>query len=376
MMVAGEVSGDMHAAKVIEALKQKDRELQIFGLGGPLMAKAGMEVREDLTRQAIMGFVEVVKHLPLSLRRMRNCERWLLEEKPDLLFLIDYPGFNLRLARKAKAMGIPVCQYVAPQVWAWHESRIDQIKLYIDKLLVILPFEKPYFKGKGIEAVYVGHPLLEEMTFKSAPRTSLLKKNGLTPGHFPLIAALPGSRKSEVEKIWPLYLEASRLLRKQYPDVTVIVPKPAGLSFEDYQGLRPEDSVYFVEAPAYDLRKICDLAWVKSGTSTLETALLQTPMVVVYKVAALTAYLAKRLLKIRYVSLVNLLADENLVPELLQEKAYPVELSAESLSLLENVERRKSQLKGFTKIRKLIQMPSSPSKNAALEIMNLLRKRI
>lgn len=375
MMVAGEVSGDMHAAKVIEALKKKDRDLQIFGLGGPLMAKAGMEVREDLTRQAIMGFVEVVKHLPLSFRRMRDCEKWMAEEKPDLLFCVDYPGFNLRLARKAKARGIPVCQYVAPQVWAWHESRIDQIKLYIDKLLVILPFEKPYFKKKGIEAVYVGHPLLEEMAVKSAPRSSLLKNNGLTPGHFPLIAALPGSRKSEVEKMWPLFLKASRLLRTQYPDVTLIVPKPAGLAFEDYQGLRPEDSVYFVEAPAYDLRKICDLAWVKSGTSTLETALLQTPMVVVYKVAALTAYLAKRLLKIRYVSLVNLLADENLVPELLQEKAYPVELSAESLSLLENVERRKSQLKGFAKIRKLIQKPSSPSKNAALEIMNLLRKR-
>jgi lipid-A-disaccharide synthase len=375
MMVAGEVSGDMHAAKVIEALKKKDRGLQIFGLGGPLMARAGMEVREDLTSQAIMGFVEVVKHLPLSFRRMRDCERWLIEEKPDLLFLIDYPGFNLRLARKAKELGIPVCQYVAPQVWAWHESRIEQIKRNIDKLLVILPFEKLYFKGKGIGADYVGHPLLEEMRIPSTPRSALLKKNGLTPGHFPLIAAMPGSRRSEVEKIWPLYLEASRHLRKPYPDVTLIVPKPTGLAYEDYPGLRPDDSVFFVEAPAYDLRKICDLAWVKSGTSTLETALLQTPMVVVYKVAAITAYLAKRLLKIRYISLVNLLADENLVPELLQEKAAPLELSAETLSLLENIERRKAQVKGFLKIKKLIQKPSSASKNVALEIMGMLRNR-
>jgi lipid-A-disaccharide synthase len=297
------------------------------------------------------------------------------KEKPDLLFLVDYPGFNLRLAHKAKEMGIPTCQYVAPQVWAWHESRIEQIRRYIDKLLVVLPFEKPYFRGKGIDAVYVGHPLLEEMRLQSMPRSTLLKKNGLTPGYFPLIAALPGSRQSEVEKIWPLYLEASRLLRKQFPDLTLIVPKPIGLSYEDYQGLGPEDPVYFVEAPAYDLRKICDLAWVKSGTSTLETALLQTPMVVVYKVAALTAYLAKRLLKIRYVSLVNLLADENLVPELLQEKAAPLELSAETLSLMENIERRKAQVKGFLKIRESIQQPAFASKNAALEIMGMLRNR-
>src|ERR1017187_9795397 len=170
MMVAGEASGDMHAAKVIQALHAKNKKIKIFGLGGPLMAKAGMEVREDLTRNAIMGFVEVVKHLPLSLRRLKDCENWFSQEKPDLLFLVDYPGFNLRLAEKAYRLGIPVCYYVAPQVWAWHESRIPLMQKVIRKLLVILPFEKDYFRQKGMGVVYVGHPLMEEMDLKAVDR--------------------------------------------------------------------------------------------------------------------------------------------------------------------------------------------------------------
>ena len=372
MMVAGEVSGDMHAAQVIRALLKKDRALQIFGLGGPLMAQAGMDVREDLTRQALIGFWEVVKHYPLLKRRFDQCLAWMRDEKPDLLFLVDYPGFNLRLARKAREMGIPVCQYVAPQVWAWHESRLDQIRQTIDKLLVILPFEKEYFKSKGIESVYVGHPLMEEMDLKARPRTGVLKKHGISPSHFPLIAALPGSRKGEIEKIWPLFLETSRLLRKQYPDAAFIVPKPTGLAYEDYLGLGPDDSFFFVEAPAYDLRKVCDLAWVKSGTGTLETALLQTPMLVVYKVAALTGFLAKRLVKLKNVSLVNLLAGETLVPELLQERAVPPSLLEETLPLLENQNKRKAQTKGFEKIIKSIGKPASASRGAAVELFKML----
>jgi lipid-A-disaccharide synthase len=372
MAVAGEVSGDMHAAQVIRALKTKNKNLQVFGLGGPLMARAGMEVREDLTRQALIGFWEVVKHYPRIKQRFDQCLAWMRDEKPDLLFLVDYPGFNLRLARKAKAMGIPICQYVAPQVWAWHESRVEQIRKTIDKLLVILPFEKEYFKNKGIDAVYVGHPLLEEMDLKTRSRSSVLKKHGISPSLFPLIAALPGSRKGEIAKIWPLFLETSRLLRKQYPDAAFIIPKPSGLAYEDYVGLGPDDSFFFVEAPAYDLRKVCDLAWVKSGTGTLETALLQTPLVVVYKVAALTGFLAKRLLKIKNVSLVNLLAGETLVPELLQDRAQPAALLAETLPLLENQNKRKAQAKGFDQIKKLIGKPASASKVAAAEIFEML----
>jgi lipid-A-disaccharide synthase len=319
MIVAGDPSGDIHAARVVRALKGKN--IHIFGMGGPALAAAGVDIREDLTRPAIMGFVEVVKHYPLLRRRFTQCEKWMEEEKPDFLWLVDYPGFNLRLAQKAAALGIPVGYYIAPQVWAWHRSRLKIMKKVIRKLWVILPFEKKFFEQEGLSAVYVGHPLMEQVPAQGPARAAALKKAGIPLSHFPLISAMPGSRKSELEKIWPLYLAAARKIRQTHPDAAFLVSKPAALRFEDYPGLTPQDPFFFVESPAFDPRRVCDLAWVKSGTSTLETALLGTPMVLVYKVAALTGYLAKRLLKIRYVGLVNLLADKPVVPELLQENA-------------------------------------------------------
>jgi lipid-A-disaccharide synthase len=375
MVVAGEASGDTHAAWVISILHSKNKKLKIFGMGGPLMARAGMEVREDLTRQALIGFVEVIKHfLPIH-RRFKQCERWLKDERPDLLLLVDYPGFNLPLAKKAHQLGIPVCYYVAPQVWAWHKNRIPVMKKVIQKLLVILPFEKEFFKKEGMEAVYVGHPLMEEVKLGHLKRNQVCRKHGLNPAFFPLITAMPGSRKGEIQKIWPLYLEGARLIRKNYPDAAFVVPRPSGLNHSDYQGLGPGDPFFFVDAPAYDLRQICDLAWVKSGTSTLETALLGIPMIVVYKVAALTGFLAKIFLKVKYVSLVNLLANKPVVTELLQEKAEPEVLVKETLRLLESPTERALQLKSFKRIKKNISTPPQASRNVAKEILKLLGER-
>jgi lipid-A-disaccharide synthase len=222
-------------------------------------------------------------------------------------------------------------------------------------------------------SVYVGNPLMEEMDLKPVNRGAVLKKNGIGLSCFPLICAMPGSRKGEIEKIWPLFLKASRIIRESYPDAAFIVPKPQGLEYDDYVGLSPEDSVFFVEAPAFDLRKICDAAWVKSGTGTLETALLKTPMVVVYKVAAVTGFLAKRFLKIKNVSLVNLLAGETVVRELLQEKAETGHLVKETLSLLENKAVRGKQIKAFEKIKKSISNPPKASQTVAKEMMKLLK---
>ena len=374
MMVAGEVSGDTHAAGVIRRLRLKNKKIKIFGMGGPQMAKAGMEVREDLTQQALIGFWEVLKHYPWIKKRFDQCVQWLEKEKPDLLFLVDYPGFNLRLAEKAKTLGIPVCYYVAPQVWAWHKSRIALIRRVVQKLLVILPFEEKFFHQEKVRAVYVGNPVEEEMVFKKIPRTRAMKKYGVEGEKFPLVCVMPGSRKGEVEKIWPLCVETSRMLRQKYPDAGFIVPRPASLSLDDYPGWGPDDSFFFVDAPAYDLRNVCDLAWVKSGTSTLETALLKTPMTVVYKVSPLSAFLAKRFLKIPYVSLVNILAKKELVTELLQEKATPEALLKETLAMMENPKVRKKQVSGFEAIRKTL-VYSKASENAAVEILELLGSR-
>lgn len=371
-MVAGEVSGDMHAAKVIEALRKKNKGLRIFGLGGPRMAEAGMEVREDLTQKAFMGFTEVVRHLPVSLRRMKACEKWMAEEKPDLLVLVDYPGFNLRLAQRAHAQGIPVCYYIAPKVWAWNQGRIKGMRKVLKKLLVIFPFEVPFFKEHGLEAVYVGNPLFEEMDLKPVVRKEVLGPLGLKLSQFPLVCAMPGSRKGEIEKIWPLFLKASRLLRKKCPDAAFVVPMSSGLVPEDFWGITPDDPFYFVEGPAYDLRKACDLAWIKSGTSTLESALLRTPMVVVYKVAHITGFLAKRFIRIKNVSLVNILAKGTVVTELLQEKAKPARLVEETHRILDQKSFREGQLKAFTKIHREIAKPAKASQKAAEEILKML----
>lgn len=290
--------------------------------------------------------------------------------------LIDYPGFNLRLAQKAHALGVPVCYYVAPQVWAWHKSRITLIRQVVRKLLVILPFEEDFFLKEKVPAIYVGNPLVEEMEFKKLSRLKAMKKYGIEGEKFPMICVMPGSRKGEVEKIWPLCVEASRLLRQKYPDAGFIVPRPASLTLDDYAGLGPEDSFLFIEAPAYDLRSICDLAWVKSGTSTLETALLKTPMTVVYKVSSLSAFLAKRFLKIPFVSLVNILAKKGLVAELLQEKATPEALLRETLNIMENPKVRRTQVGGFEAIRKTLMRSSKASKNAAGEILKLLESKL
>jgi lipid-A-disaccharide synthase len=372
MMVAGEVSGDMHAAKVVEALRQKKKDLRIFGLGGPRMAEAGMEVREDLTQNAVMGFVEVVRHFPAIRRRFRDCERWMAEERPDLLVLVDYPGFNLRLAAKAHGMGIPVCYYIAPKVWAWNAARLKTMRQVLDQLLVIFPFEVPFFKKNGMDAVYVGNPLLEEMDLKAVARKEVLASLGLKLSQFPLVCAMPGSRKGEIERIWPLFVKASRLLRKGCPDAAFVVPMPKGLRPEDFEGVTPDDPFYFVEGPAYDIRKACDLAWIKSGTSTLETALLKTPMVVVYQVNAVTGALAKRFLKIRNVSLVNILADRTVVTELLQEKAKPSRLVEETHRILDQKSFRDGQLKAFAKIHREIAKPAKASQKVAAEILKLL----
>lgn len=374
-MVAGEASGDLHASKVIKTLLEKQKKIRIFGLGGPRMADAGMEVREDLTAKAVMGFTEVLRHLPASLRRLKDCQGWMEAEKPDLLFLVDYPGFNLRLAAAAHRLKIPVCYYISPKVWAWNEGRVKAMKRFLRKLLVIFPFETAYFRKRGLPAVYVGNPLVEEMDLRPIHRKSVLEEIGLSYSRFPVVCAMPGSRKGEIKKLWPLFLKASRILRKACPDAAFIVPKSHGLGQADFHGLTPDDPFFFVEGPAYNLRKACDVAWIKSGTSTLETALLKTPMVVVYKVAAVTGFLAKRLLRVRNVSLVNLLAGQTVVTELLQEKASPKRLVAETNRLLDHKNSRDRQVRAFKKIEKSIAHPPKASENVAREILKLLKEK-
>jgi lipid-A-disaccharide synthase len=316
-----------------------------------------------------------VKHYPVIRKRLGQCRKWLRSEKPDLLVLVDYPGFNLRLAGQAHRLGVPVCYYISPKVWAWNENRLKAMKKTIHKLLVIFPFEKEYFRKKGMEATYVGNPLVEELDLRPVKRELVLKKAGIAFSRFPIICAMPGSRKGEIEKIWPLYLEAARRLRLNYPDLALVVAKPAGIDYGDYKGLTAGDPVCFVNAPCFDLRKVCDLAWVKSGTATLETALLGTPMVMFYKVAALSGFIARRLVKLKQVSLPNLLAGRSVVPELILEKATPWNLGRETRILLEDASAREDQARAFEKIKKSLCRPAKASQNVAKAIKKLLAEK-
>ncbi len=372
MLVAGDPSGDGHASRVVAALRRRAPGLRVFGMGGALLAAAGMEVREDLTKEALVGFWEVAKHLPAVLRRFAQCERWLDRERPDLLVLVDYPGFNLRLAEKAARRGIPVCYYIAPQVWAWHKERLVAMKRDLKKLLVIFPFEKMFFHEEGLEAVYVGNPLAETVPYPRVDPKKSRKALGVPKDASPLVAVLPGSRKSEIKRIWPVLLPSIRRLVENYPRAFFVMLKPNGLSVLDYPGLRNTDPVVFAEAPAWEARSACDLAWVKSGTSTVETALLRTPMVVFYKVAPLSAFLAKRLLSVKNVGMVNLLDRHPSVPELLQERFTPERLVVETTRLLESGQARKAQAAQFARIRRALSTPAQPSEVAAKEILKLL----
>lgn len=375
MLVAGDPSGDGHAARVVAALRRADPAVRVFGMGGPRLAAAGMEVREDLTRQALIGFLEVVKHLPSIIRRMRQCEEWLDRERPDLLVLVDYPGFNLRLAEKAAKRGIPVCYFIAPQVWAWHKERIHAMRRDIRKLLVIIPFEEKFFREEGLDVAYVGNPLVESVPLRRAPRAKTLRTLALPPDTYPLVGLLPGSRKSELQRMWPVLLEASRKLRQRYPKAAFVVPRPSSLGIGAYPGFVETDAFAFVDAPGWDARGACDVTWVKSGTSTVETALLGVPMLVVYKVAPLSAFLARRLLKLTHVGMVNLLTDRPVVPELLQECLTPDSLARATEDLLGSRRSVRAQGEQFKKIRRDLSHPSRPGREAAREILKLLREK-
>jgi lipid-A-disaccharide synthase len=321
-----------------------------------------------------VGFWEVAKHLPMVLWRMSQCKAWLKNERPDLLVLVDYPGFNLRLAEKASALGIPVCYYIAPQVWAWHKERVAAMRRDIRNLLVILPFERDWFRQEGMDAVYVGHPLMETVAKVKRNVPRIRKQLGLDKSVKSLVALLPGSRKSELKRIWPVLRDAARTWAAQHPGALFLVPRPSGLEDSHYPGRRPGDPFRFVPGPAWEERAACDLAWVKSGTSTVETALLGVPQVVFYKVAPFSAFLAKRLLKLKNVGMVNLLDPKPSVPELLQDDFTCEALVRESQKLIADSGARKKQLAQYARIRRSLSHPKNSSRVAAREILKLLKR--
>jgi lipid-A-disaccharide synthase len=340
-IISGEASGDLHGSNLIKALKTQDPQANIRCWGGDLMQTAGAELVKHYRDLAFMGFAEVVKNLPTIFKNIQFCKDDIKAFKPDAVILIDYPGFNLRIAEWAHKEGIKVIYYISPQVWAWKESRVKKMKQIIDKMLVILPFEKVYYQDKwNWEVDYVGHPLIEAIEDKKK-ELGYGNTNSYSAHTIKKIALLPGSRKQEISKKLPIMLEVA----KSFPDYQFVVAEAPGQDSTFYQPfLIAYQNVASVKNATYQLLLESDAALVTSGTATLETALLQVPEIVCYKGSTISYQIAKRLIKIKYISLVNLIMDKLIVTELIQDELNVANLVKE-LNLLLNDEAHQKQLK-------------------------------
>ena len=340
MMVAGEASGDKHAAHLIEALRElrPDVQFEIFGSGGEEMRTAGAETLVDARELAIMGVLEVASALPKFLKVFRMLREAANIRKPDAVILVDFPEFNLRLAKKLKRDGHRVFYYISPQVWAWRNYRVKQIKRDVERMLVILPFEKAFYEQQGVQVEYVGHPLLDSVKVTSS-RSEFCRQNHLDETK-KMIALLPGSRRKEVSYILPPMLEAARECDKINPDWQFVIPLAKTIDREVVTAMTNEfPKVKLIEGDTYNAVNAADLAVVASGTATLETAIIGTPLIVCYRASALNWKLFTPLIKVPFVGMPNLIAGRVIAPELLQDQLNAETLSREIYGMLSDPKR-------------------------------------
>jgi len=365
-IIAGEASGDLHGSNLIKELKGLDAAADIRCWGGDKMQSAGGTLVKHYRELAFMGFTEVLMNLRTIFRNLKFCKEDILQFKPDVLILIDYPGFNLRIAKWAKQQGIKIIYYISPQVWAWKANRVKMMKQCIDKMLVILPFEKEYYQNKwNWEVEYVGHPLVEEIERHKVQGT----RDKFSER--PIVALLPGSRKQEIKKKLPVMLEVS----KAFPKHQFIIAQAPSVDDSFYQTFTSQyENVSSVKNKTYDLLLQAKAALVTSGTATLETALFAVPEVVCYKGSFLSYQIGKRLVNVKYISLVNLIMDKLVVKELIQNDLTPENLKKELQQLLTDNERIATIQKDYTALKDLLSEGGNASAKAASSIINFLRQ--
>lgn len=337
-IIAGEASGDLHGSNLIKKIKEKDNHATIRAWGGDLMEEAGATIVKHYRDLAFMGFLEVLLNLGTILRNIKTCKKDILDFKPDILVFIDYPGFNMRIARWAKTKGIPTHYYIAPQVWAWKENRVNAIKRDIDSMSVILPFEKDFFENKHSYPVhFVGHPLLDAVdSFDSGSEIEFKTANQLDPKK-PIIALLPGSRKQEIKKLLSIMLQ----MVNRYKEYQFVIAGAPGQDRTFYKPfLDTNSNVFWVYNKTYSLLSFSYAALVTSGTATLETALFDVPQVVCYKGNAVSFQIAKRIVKLNYISLVNLVMDREVVTELIQSDCEAERVAKELEAILHSNKRQ------------------------------------
>ena len=366
-IIAGEASGDLHASNLIKELKQLDSEADFRFWGGDLMAAQGGTLVRHYRDTAWMGVWEVLMHLKSILRNLDECREDILRYRPDVIILVDYPGFNLRIARFANEFGFKVFYYISPKIWAWNTGRVKKIKKWVDKMFTILPFETDFFAKHGVPVVYSGNPILDainERKYKDEKREDFLSRHGLPDR--PIIAILPGSRTQEIERLLPDMLA----MKKYFPQHQFIVAGAPSFSSDYYNNFLPErEHVKVIFDETYALLQQAKAAMVTSGTATLEAALLNCPQVVCYKMwgGAFTDFVAKKIIiKVPYISLVNLIAGREVVAELFQKDMTGENLKAELQKILFDESVRHKIFDGYDEIRQIMGGPGSSKKTARL----------
>ncbi len=357
-LIAGEASGDLHGANLVHELKKKFPDAQFRGFGGDLMKAEGVHLTKHYRELAFMGFSEVLLNLRTIVKNFKTCKQDILQFKPDAVILIDYPGFNLRMAEFIHGAGIKVIYYISPQLWAWNESRVKTIRKYVDLMLVILPFEKEFYANHGMEVTFVGHPLLDA-----------IGKNQSVPQKFdkPVVAHLPGSRKQEIKRMLPVMLK----MIHHFPEYEFVIAGAPSVPESFYQSILKSQSVRIIFNQTYSLLKAAHAAIVTSGTATLETALHDVPLMVCYSGNSWSYHLAKRLVKVNYISLVNLIADKQIVKELIQQEMNEKNMREELERILKDEVYRNEMLRNFKHLKTLLG-ESGASRRAAEKIAEVM----
>ena len=376
LVIAGEASGDLHGASLVRELKNLDSSLKIFGIGGNKMKAEGMELIYHIDKMAFLGFVEVIKHLPFIKKVQRDLIAEVKRRKVSEVVLIDYPGFNLSIAKKLKKhepeLKLELIYYITPQVWAWGKGRVYKIRELFKKVLVVFPFEEKFFKEKNVNAEFVGHPLIQEIdNYNFVSRNLLDNKFDLDPAK-EILLILPGSRKQEVKSIFPEAVNAASKLADEF-DMQIVVACSSNLDEKVFDELTDHKNFKVIKDHTYDLLKHAKFGIVKSGTSTLEAGLLELPMVIIYKTSWLTYTIGKSLVKIKNIGMANIVLDEQVVPELIQKEANAERIYDEAKNILSDEDMLNNIKLRLSRIKKVLGDKDAP-KNTAKIIYSLINE--
>ncbi len=353
LIIAGEESGDMHGAALIKEIKRCEPDVKFFGIGGDRMVNEGLQAQFHSSDTAFLGFLEVVKHLPFILKIKKTILQLVKSEEIGRVILIDYPGFNLRIAKDLKAMGLDVIYYISPQLWAWNKKRIEKVKQSVDKMLVVFPFEVDFYRNEGVDVEFVGHPVIDRLnTQEYLDRKSLCSFFGLSCDKEYLLV-MPGSRLQEIKRIYPEVKKAAKKISEKY-GLEVIVACASNIDEDLIERMSTGTNFHIIKGRTYDLLKYAKVAIVKSGTSTLETALFGVPFVVVYKTTNLTYEIGKRVVKLEHIAMPNIVSGETVVEELIQHDVNEKKIYESVASLLDDEEKYKTVKEKLNGVRELL----------------------